>query len=189
MRQPRNEQQLVNVSPPNLGGLLTKWHYHFQTQTAHKQTELFNALEVLYDAKQRALKASIALEISLVSLEFLEEFKEFERERIRAELVVRRNAIASELINSGVDLKILIRTAKEKIDPSPPLPKPEPKERPDPISVAIENAIAGGGKYTKDIKAAKERYIREKGRALSEEEEDRFRNAEQIATEAENSRR
>lgn len=185
----RRQPQLANVIAPELGGLLTKWHYHFQAQTAQKQNELFTALEMLFKSQQRALQANLTLELTLVDLEFLEDFKELRRDEIRAEIIIRRNALATELFNRGVDCMMLMRAAKERLSPTPSLPKPEPKERPDPISVAIDDAISGGGKYTQTVRAAKERFIREKGRGLTEEEEDRFRNAEQVAKEAENGRR
>lgn len=176
--QSRREPQLASVSAPELGGLLTKWHYHFQKQTADKQTALFNALESLFESQQRAIKANVSLEISLVRLEFLEDYKKAERERIRAELIIRSNAVASELLNSGVDLLMLIRAAKEKIDPTPTTPKPS-EPRKDPKAEKVKNTMNGGGYYTKMAEDLEAELIKKRGgkHNLDQEDIDRIKNA------------
>lgn len=176
--QSRRQPQLANVVAPELGGLLTKWHYHFQAQTAQKQNELFNALETLFSSQQRALKANQSLELALVDLEFLEDYKELRRDEIRAEILLRRNALATELFNRGVDCTMLMRAAKEKLYPTPAPSKPsEPKA--DQRAEKIKNTMNGGGYYTKMAENLEAELIKKRGgiSKLEEEDKDRIRNA------------
>lgn len=181
---PPNFQQspgyrLSNVRPPNVGGLFAKWHYHFQTLTVQKQSELFDALVDLSGAQQRAIRAKLALEISLVSLEFLEEYKEAERQRIRAELKINSDKLLSDLLKSGVNLYDVMETAKKSMNPPPP---PEKKERRDPMLDRME-ATLRGGKYAKQAEAMVEALIRERGgeENLTDEDKERIRNLWRLA--------
>ena len=174
--QSRQRLQMTNVLPPEVGGLLTKWHYHFQRQTVQKQTELFDALEDLSNAQQRAIKAKLSLEVSLVSLEFLEEYKEAERMRIRSELKLKADAILAELINSGVNVHMVIQAAKSKIEPPPPAPPPpERKDRPDPNLASLAATLRGGGKYAQQVEALVKQLIKERGGEDKLTDEDRQR--------------
>ena len=176
--QSRRQPQLANVIAPELGGMLTKWHYHFQAQTAQKQDELFNALETLFKSQQRAVQANQSLELALIDLEFLEDYKELRRDEIRAEILLRRNALATELFNRGVDCTLLMRAAKEKLYPTPVISKPsEPKT--DHRAEKIKNTMNGGGHYTKMAEALEAELIKTRGGKsnLEQQDIDRIKNA------------
>lgn len=178
VRQPQS-LRLSTVKPPYVGGLLSKWQYHFQTLTVRKQEELFDALVDLSAAQQRAVKAKLALEITLVSLEFLEDYKEAERERIRAELKINSDKLLSDLLKSGVDLNDVMAAARKSMNPPPP---PEKKERRDPMLDRME-ATLRGGKYAKQAEAMIDDLIKERGGEdkLTEEDQERIRNLWRLA--------
>lgn len=168
--------QMTTVRPPYVGGMLAKWQYHFQTLTVRKQTELFDALVDLSGAQQRAVKAKINLEITLVSLEFLEEYKEAERQRIRAELKINSDKLLADLLKSGVDLNEVMEIAKRSMNPH------EKKERRDPMLDRME-ATLRGGKYAKQAEALVQSLIQERGGEgnLTDEDNERIRNLWRLA--------
>lgn len=180
--------EVSQIRPPQVGGLLSKWLYHFQAQTVRKQQELFHSLVGLMAAQEEAIRAKVSLERTVVSLEFLDDYRQLEREKIRAEiewerarLRIKDDEILAELATSAANLHKAREIAEKVMNAAPP----EKTVRTDPVSEQIRSSLHGG-KYTREAEADIEQFIKDKGGEgnLTEEDRERIRNTRLRATKA-----
>jgi hypothetical protein len=183
-RSSRTSLEHSNIRPPQVGGLVSKWLYHFQAQTLQKQEELYYALIGLIEAQERAIKAKMSLERTAVSLEFLDEFRQLEREKIRADMEweratirIKNDHMLAALAKSDADLYTAREQAEKIMNPPPPPPPPDRTPKPDPVKERIRTTLHGG-QYAEHAEQQIQELIKQRGGEdkLTEEDRDRIRN-------------
>jgi hypothetical protein len=183
-RRPESHYSLTTMQPPASGGPLQRFRDYWQRLNIEQRRKLFEEIANLIHAQERAAHAKVDFDKACVKLEQLDEIRELERFRVRAEISTEYNRIVTDLLQSGLTLDNLLDEIKRKA--SPPT---KTQERRDPNEDALR-ATLRGGRYEGLAEKEIEDFVRERGgeENLNDEDKERIRNTRRLAAELDQSR-
>ena len=166
--QTHSEGRLRSVEDRVPVTIFSPWIERFRRKTVEERNRYLQALREYVEEKTRINHAVVDHEKSVVALRQINEIRKTESLRIRTELerteleaIQGLHVAKQRMLLESLELEAKVIDAQEKLDRKK---NPPTKETgPDLKSESIRNIYRGGGRYTQEAKAERDRIIRERG--------------------------
>ena len=175
--------------------ILSPWIERFRRKTVEERNRYLEELRRFVEEKTRINHAVVDHEKSVVALRQIGEIRKTESLHIRAELdrteleaIQGLHVAKQRMLLETLELEAKVLDAQEKLDRKK---NPPPKEAgQDPKLESIRDIFRGGGKYTQQAKAERDRIIRERGgeHNLTPEDREMIENALRTAADFDHGR-